>query len=136
MRRLLAIALCIAAPLTAQSVVDPGMTRAHVIARLGAPVLERAAGDDVYLFFRNGCEKRCGMSDLVVLRKDAVIDAVFRAPQRRFSGTSSSPRAIPAVEARKAKATVPASAPPGGDEAVVMKIELKSTAAPAAGKKP
>lgn len=108
MRRLLMLsAALVALPLGAQSVINPGMSRAQVVKLLGKPTLERAVADDTYLFFTNGCERTCGMNDLVVLQKDAVIDAVFRHSKRRFTGTSSSPRAIPAAEARKAKATKP-----------------------------
>ncbi|HKG95056.1 MAG TPA: hypothetical protein VKA84_24275, partial [Gemmatimonadaceae bacterium] len=39
-----------------------------------------------------GCEKRCGMHDVVMLQNDAVVDAVFRSTSRRYTGESSSPR--------------------------------------------
>jgi hypothetical protein len=107
MRRLAFLMLVGALPLSAQAVVDPGMPKAQVIARLGAPSLERTTGDATYLFYRNGCERTCGMNDVVILDKGAVVDAVFRSSKRRYSGTSSSPRMIPAAEARKAKATSP-----------------------------
>ena len=117
-RRLLLIALLAgAAPLAAQAVIDPGMTRALVVARLGKPALERTTGDATYLFYANGCLRTCGMNDLVVLDKGVVVDAVFRSAKRHYSGASSSPRAIPAAEARKAKATKTAAAP--GDDGVV-----------------
>jgi hypothetical protein len=123
MRRLLVFSfLAVVLPLPAQSVIDPGMPKAQVIARLGAPAIERTAGDAGYLFYRNGCERTCGMNDLVLLDKGVVVDAVFRSSKRRFSGTSSSPRMIPAAEARKARATHAAAATEGP-----ITIQLKST---------
>lgn len=90
-----------AAPASAQTVaIDPGMTREEVEALLGKPVGVRSSGTHVYLFYRNGCEVRCGMQDLVILENDAVVDAIFRAPNRTFSGASSSPTGV------KAEATV------------------------------
>jgi hypothetical protein len=96
MRRTLFVALfaLIAPALGAQTTagsIDPGMTKAQVIEHLGAPASERVAGNYTYLFYKNGCERECGMSDLVVLKNDAVVDAVFRAIERTYSGTSSSP---------------------------------------------
>lgn len=122
MRRLFFLTLFAALPLQAQSVIDPGMQKAQVVARLGAPAIERTNGDATYLFYKNGCERTCGMNDVVVLNKGAVVDAVFRSAKRAYSGASSSPRMIPAAEARKAKATKPAPAPDGP-----ITIELKST---------
>ncbi len=123
MRRLLLVSLLAAAlPLSAQQVIDPGMARAQVVARLGAPAIERSNGDAAYLFYKNGCESKCGMNDVVMLDKGVVTDAVFRSAKRRFSGTSSSPRMIPAAEARKAKATKSETSPDGP-----ITIELKST---------
>jgi hypothetical protein len=95
MRRILLVSLiALAAPvLGAQSApsIDPGMTKAQVVERLGAPASERTAGSYTYLFYKNGCEKECGMSDLVVLKNDSVVDAVFRAGVREYTGNSSSP---------------------------------------------
>ena len=34
------------------------------------------------------------MTDLVVLRRDSVVDAIFRSNTRHYTGTSSSPMAI------------------------------------------
>lgn len=107
MRRLFLLLFAGALPLSAQAVIDPGMTRDQVVARLGAPAIERRTGDATFLFFTNGCERTCGMNDVVVLSKGAVVDAVFRSAKRRYSGTSSSPRMIPPAEAIKAKATRP-----------------------------
>ena len=96
-------ALLAASALHAQAVVDPGMSRAQVVAKLGKPNVERAADSSVFLFYRNGVERRVGMSDVVVLVGDKVVDAVFRSNGRRYSGASSSPSPIPADVARKRK---------------------------------
>ena len=87
--------------LSAQSArtISPGMSRAKVVAALGAPSTERAVAEFRYLFYRNSCGKACGMNDLVVLRNDAVVDAIFRSPSRRYTGTSSSPAPISAKDA-------------------------------------
>ena len=90
-------AMALAVPLAAQdaaAVIDPGMTRAEVVERLGKPINERKSGEHVYLFYRNGCEKTCGMNDLVVLDDGKVSDAIFRSAGRRYSGTSSSPTGV------------------------------------------
>ncbi|HVT38129.1 MAG TPA: hypothetical protein VHE78_03730 [Gemmatimonadaceae bacterium] len=95
--------LCLtgSAALSAQAVVDPGMSKAQVIAKLGKPTVERSADTLTFLFYRNGVERRVGMSDVVTLTNDAVVDAVFRSGARRYSGKSSSPVAIPPEVARK-----------------------------------
>ena len=89
--------------------IDPGMTREQVVAKLGEPLSARSYDGHTYLLYRNGCEKKCGMNDLVVLDSGKVVDAVFRLQSRKYSGTSSSPHMISAVEARKG---APASAAP------------------------
>jgi len=99
MRRSAAFLLALIAPavLGAQSrtnSVSPGMSRAKVVAALGTPSTERTVGEFKYLFYANSCGKRCGMNDLVILRRDRVIDAIFRSNTRRYTGTSSSPMAI------------------------------------------
>ena len=103
--RPLAIALALALSITTTAVaqdgtrtIDPGMSKADVIERLGPPAAERRAGDFTYLFYQNGCERSCGMSDVVVLEGDAVVDAIFRAPGRSYSGESSSPRSAQPVK--------------------------------------
>src|SRR5437870_1035991 len=103
MRIALLLALA-AAPLVAQSTVsiDSGMTRDQVAGKLGQPYSVRTSGSRTYLFYHNGCEKTCGISDFVVLDGGKVIDAVFRAPRHAYSGKSSSPRMISPAEARKA----------------------------------
>lgn len=92
----LAIAFTISAgagPASAQT-IDPGMTRDQVVERLGQPASERARGQFTYLFYINGCERRCGMSDVVTLENDAVVDAIFRKAGRGYSGASSSPAGV------------------------------------------
>ena len=93
--------LCWTTVLSAQSAgtVSPGMTRARVVAALGTPHTERVVGEYRYLFYRNACGKECGMNDLVVLRNDSVVDAIFRSRARRYTGTSSSPAPISAKDA-------------------------------------
>ena len=88
----------IAAPAAAQAPksIDPGMSQAQVAERLGNPDASRVSGEFTYLFYHNGCIKKCGMDDVVILHKDSVVDAMFRSPEREYTGKSSSPRAIPA----------------------------------------
>jgi hypothetical protein len=108
-----------AAPLAAQTpvTIDPGMTRSQVVAKLGQPLSAREKDTHVYLFYKNGCEKKCGMNDLVVLDSGKVVDAVFRAPNRKYSGASSSPRMIGEAEARKGGAAGNLKTPPKTPEA-------------------
>jgi hypothetical protein len=109
MRTLIAVAVssvvaAVASPLAAQSTVtiDSGMTREQVVAKLGEPLSSRTYDGHTYLLYKNGCEKKCGMNDLVVLDSGKVVDAVFRSHARQYSGTSSSPRMIAAAEAKRA----------------------------------
>jgi hypothetical protein len=81
--------------------IDSGMTRAQVVAKLGEPMSTRIYDGHTYLLYKNGCERTCGMSDLVVLDSDKVVDAIFRSSARRYSGTSSSPRMISLADARR-----------------------------------
>jgi hypothetical protein len=109
--------------------IDPGMTKAQVVENLGAPASERVAGKFTYLFYKNGCEKECGMSDLVVLKDDAVVDAVFRAGVRKYNGTSSSP-----VGGRHPEPTITGPLRVPGDSAnratgAVVGIEVNTTPA-------
>ena len=82
--------------------IDPGMTREQVVAKIGEPLSSRSYQGFTYLLYKNGCEKKCGMNDLVVLDSGKVVDAVFRARTRTYSGTSSSPKMISASEAKHA----------------------------------
>ena len=84
--------------------IDPGMTKAQVIERLGYPAAERTSGAFTYLFYQNGRERTVGMSDLVTLQNDAVIDAIFRSTERQYTGRSSSPDGV-----------MPANSAPSGE---------------------
>jgi hypothetical protein len=116
---LLAVLTLLPAALGAQSArtISPGMSRAQVVAALGEPTTLRTVSDFTYLFYTNACGKRCGMNDLVVLRADSVVDAIFRSPDRQYTGKSSSPKAISPEEAAREKGTagapltVPAKTP-------------------------
>ena len=102
MRLLIPVVLALhAAVLPAQGTgtVSPGMSRTQVVAALGAPTTERTVAEFRYLFYRNDCGARCGMNDLVILRNDGVVDAIFRSPGRRYTGTSSSPAPVSAKDA-------------------------------------
>ena len=120
MRRLFALVLLLmSAPLGAQGtakVVSPGMSRAKVVAALGEPATVRTVAEFTYLFYQNSCGKRCGMNDLVVLRGDSVVDAIFRSPSRRYTGTSSSPESISPQEAAR---TAPSAARPAASTPAV-----------------
>jgi hypothetical protein len=91
-----ALSLSLAMPLGAQSepTIDPGMSRADVIERLGKPLNERKTGNSWFMFYRTGCERTCGMNDLVILEDDKVVDAIFRSPSRHYSAESSSPTGV------------------------------------------
>src|SRR5690242_16741144 len=93
--------------------IDPGMTRDQVVAKLGDPLSVRSYDGHTYLLYKNGCEKTCGMNDLVVLDSGKVVDAVFRAAGRKYSGTSSSPRMISEAEARRGGGGAPLALPAG-----------------------
>lgn len=108
MRTLTFISLMFAAgtsALGAQAVVDPGMTREQVVATLGRPGHTRTADSSTFFFYSNGRERRVGMNDIVVFANGKVVDAIFRSGARRFSGSSSSPAAIPPEVARKQHAS-------------------------------
>lgn len=131
---LLLLALLVAAPAAAQVdpiQIDPGMTRAQVVERLGRPATERASNGFTYLFFINGCERTCGMNDLVTLRGDSVVDAIFRTPRRAYSGRSTSPeqnRTNP--RANRAPLTIRPADP--GDTPVMRIAPVDSPAPPPA----
>jgi hypothetical protein len=113
MRTTIVFAL-LAAPafLSAQTAtVSPGMNHAQVVAALGEPVNSRTANEYTYLFYPNSCGKGCGMNDLVVLRRDSVVDAIFRSPSRHYTGTSSSPEEATPVVARKHGESLAAAKP-------------------------
>lgn len=73
--------------------VSPGMTQSEVENAWGSPLSVTLVGSWTYMFFRNGCENRCGTYDVVFLEGGQVIDAVVRAPQHSYTGVSSSPPA-------------------------------------------
>jgi hypothetical protein len=95
----LAVAIA-ASPAVGQAppTIDPGMTQAQVVAKLGEPLSTRTYDGHTYLLYKNGCERSCGMSDLVVLDSGKVVDAIFRSNARHYSGASSSPRMILAAD--------------------------------------
>jgi hypothetical protein len=101
---LLLLLLLPAATLHAQAAtIDPGMSLEQVVAKLGQPLSARHFESRTYLLYKNGCEKTCGMNDLVVLDSGKVVDAVFRSPAREYSGKSSSPAMVPPPAARKSR---------------------------------
>lgn len=109
------VLLCVAAVSAgaqAPRSIDPGMSQTQVVERLGDPTLSRTAGDFTYLFYKNGCVKSCGMDDVVILRKDSVVDAMFRSTERAYTGKSSSPKAIPADVAARTRPGVRDTATP------------------------
>jgi hypothetical protein len=143
MRHSLAFALVLfAAPLAAQSAVKtiaPGMTKTQVVNTLGQPATARTVSDYTYLFYINSCGKRCGMNDLVVLHGDSVVDAIFRSPNRHYSGTSSSPAPISPEAARKQSPSAPSKPvrmKPGPANDTRPSIPLNSPAVKPAPTKP
>jgi hypothetical protein len=71
--------------------IKPGMTEAEVRTIWGTPLTERKLGNMTYLYYQNGCLKRCGTYDVVFLEGGQVVDAIVRAKDRRYDGVSSSP---------------------------------------------
>ena len=98
---------------TGDATIDPGMSRAQVIEKLGKPATVRNYQGSTYLMYSNKCGKTCGMQDIVILDHDVVVDAVFRSPNRHYTGTSSSPEATKANSRtqRNASLAVPAAQP-------------------------
>ncbi|MGH7617216.1 MAG: hypothetical protein ACREPM_08320 [Gemmatimonadaceae bacterium] len=118
-----------AVSLGAQGVtIDPGMSREQVMAKLGEPLSARTYDGHTYLLYKNGCEKTCGMNDLVVLDSGKVVDAVFRAPDRKYSGTSSSPRMISQAEARRGNGGGAPLALPSREPKAPSRAPAKTTA--------
>jgi hypothetical protein len=99
--------------------VDPGMTRAQVIERLGKPATVRNYQGSTYLMYSNNCGKTCGMQDIVILDHDVVVDAVFRSPNRHYTGTSSSPEATKANSRTQRNQSLAVPAPSAGKAEVV-----------------
>jgi hypothetical protein len=97
MTLLASLAFAVTVPLGAQDAeqtIDPGMTRDEVVEHLGKPLNERKTGNAWFMFYRNGCERTCGMNDLVILEDGKVVDALFRSPSRHYSAASSSPTGV------------------------------------------
>lgn len=99
------LGLAATAAAQAPKTIDPGMTQTQVVERIGQPDGTRSSGSFTYMFYKNGCVKTCGMDDIVILDSNSVVDAIFRSPERRYSGKSSSPHAIPADVAAKQRPT-------------------------------
>jgi hypothetical protein len=135
MRRFLLVSLfTVTAPAIAQeppATIDPGMTKAQVIDRLGKPATERSSGGFTYLFYVNGCERTCGMNDLVTLRADTVIDAIFRAASRAYSGRSSSPNQGYSAQPTRAPLKLNQGAPDVPPDSMVVRILLADPVPPA-----
>lgn len=96
----------------AAGTIDPGMTRAQVIAALGKPATIRNYQGSTYLMYSNKCGKKCGMQDIVILDHDVVVDAMFRSPNRHYTGTSSSPDATKPNS--RTQRNAPLAVPAGG----------------------
>ena len=122
MRRPLALAVLAlaaashsAAAQARDNTIDPGMSKAQVIEHLGQPNSVKTTDTLMFVYYVNGCEKTCGMHDLVILSRDKVVDAIFRDPKRHYTGQSSSPDMVTAAEAIKTgkerKTGTPAAAP-------------------------
>jgi outer membrane protein assembly factor BamE (lipoprotein component of BamABCDE complex) len=105
--------VAIAGATSADGTIDPGMTKAQVIEKLGKPATVRNYQGSTYLMYSNKCGKACGMQDIVILDHDVVVDAVFRSPNRHYTGTSSSPEATKANSRtqRNESLAVPAAEP-------------------------
>jgi outer membrane protein assembly factor BamE (lipoprotein component of BamABCDE complex) len=121
---------------TTDATIDPGMTRAQVMEKLGKPATVRNYQGSTYLMYSNKCGKTCGMQDIVILDHDVVVDAVFRSPNRHYSGTSSSPEATKANSRTQRNQPLAVPAPnPGKAEVVAPSMThtpADSSAAPLA----
>jgi hypothetical protein len=112
------LAILLAVPAAAQT-VRAGMTESQVRSALGAPAATRRAPDGwSYLFYLNGCAVSCGSDDVVFLREDRVVTAVFRTPRRRFAGPA------------------PAAVLEGGPVSQARSAPVGGAAGPAAGGRP
>ncbi len=91
--------------------LTPGMSERDVYSLWGAPIAVRRAGEYTYLFFRNGCEHRCGTEDVVTLDNGQVVSAIVRWPGHNFLGGSSpvtpAPSATPQMPAGSATDSIP-----------------------------
>lgn len=146
MRHLIALALlcspvaCLSQP--EGGTVTPGMSQAQVVAAIGKPATLRTVGNRTYMFYSNSCGSSCGMNDLVILSADSVVDAIFRSPDRTYTGRSSSPAAVPPsrAAARKPDTVAPLrTRPPAKPSDATPSIPLRPptmTPAPAAEPSP
>lgn len=71
--------------------IAPGMAENDVVTLWGPPSAVRHAGSFTYLHYPNGCERSCGMDDIVILQDNQVVDAILRWSGHGYSGQSSSP---------------------------------------------
>ena len=136
--RLALLMVAVAGSASAQASIDPGMTRDQVVAKLGKPASEHSSGSATFLYYKNGQEKKMGMSDMVALDSGKVVDAVFRSSARRYTGRSSSPAPVSAEAAiakgNGGKAPVRKAAPPVKKPAAPAKPAAPVKAAPPAKK--
>jgi outer membrane protein assembly factor BamE (lipoprotein component of BamABCDE complex) len=121
--------VAVAGNASAQASIDPGMTRDQVVGKLGKPTSEHSSGSATFLYYKNGQERKMGMSDMVALDSGKVVDAVFRSGARRYTGRSSSPAPVSA-EAAIAKGNG-GKAPPMNMPAARKSPETKKAAAAA-----
>ena len=75
----LAVALA-AASAAAQATVTTDMTRDEVVARRGAPLAERVAGDLTVLLYPGTCAVRCATNDVVLVRQGRVVGVMIAEP--------------------------------------------------------
>jgi hypothetical protein len=136
-RSLLLLSLCAAAALvrpaagqTRDNTVEPGMTKAEVIDHLGPPQSVKNSDSLTFMFYQNGCERTCGMHDVVTLANGKVVDAIFRDPKRHYTGESSSPNSISAAEAIKIGAAKKANPDSGRAAPPVVLPPLKQNPTP------
>lgn len=125
--RLALLVVAVAGSASAQASIDPGMTRDQVVAKLGKPTSEHSSGSATFLYYKNGQERKMGMSDMVALDSGKVVDAVFRSSARRYTGRSSSPAPVSAAAA---------IAKGNGGKAPPMKMPAAKKAAPPTARKP
>ncbi|HEY2027034.1 MAG TPA: hypothetical protein VGG78_08495 [Gemmatimonadaceae bacterium] len=116
--------------------VSPGMTRSQVVAALGEPATARTASEYSYLFYPNACGRACGMNDLVILRGDSVVDAIFRSPDRHYTGMSSSPVPVRPRTSTQPKARAATSKAAKDSAAAKSAKASEKTATPAPKIKP
>lgn len=120
---------------SAAQTVRAGMTESQVRSALGAPAATRRAPDGwSYLFYLNGCAVRCGSDDVVFLREDRVVTAVFRTARRRFAGPApaavleggpaESARSAPSGAARPSTGGRPRAVEPASGRATVTGIRV------------